>query len=60
MPTPAEPATMELVQTLPLKRTPGPRDHLAIHHQHRRLFVANLSKRPPPCLHGPVPALKMQ
>src|SRR5262245_23761059 len=39
----AEPATLELVQTIPLQGAPGRLDHLAIDRQHARLFVANLS-----------------
>src|SRR5262245_55410367 len=43
-PAPAgEPATLKLVQTIPLKGTPGRLDHLAIDRKHARLFVANLS-----------------
>ena len=39
----ADPATLELVQTIPLKGAPGRLDHLAIDNKHGRLFVANLS-----------------
>jgi DNA-binding beta-propeller fold protein YncE len=39
----AEPDTLELVQTIPLKGAPGRLDHLAIDSKHARLFVANLS-----------------
>src|SRR5260370_34781213 len=39
----AEPATLELVQTIALKGAPGRLDHLAIDTRHGRLFVANLS-----------------
>jgi DNA-binding beta-propeller fold protein YncE len=39
----AEPATLELVQTIPLKGAAGRLDHLAIDRKHGRLFVANLS-----------------
>jgi DNA-binding beta-propeller fold protein YncE len=38
-----EPASLELVQTIPLKGAPGRLDHMAIDRQHARLFVANLS-----------------
>jgi DNA-binding beta-propeller fold protein YncE len=38
-----EPASLELVQTIPLKGAPGRLDHMAIDHKHARLFVANLS-----------------
>jgi DNA-binding beta-propeller fold protein YncE len=38
-----EPATLKLVQTIPLKGAPGRLDHLAIDRKHARLFVANLS-----------------
>lgn len=38
-----EPATLELLQTIPLKGAPGRLDHLAIDSKHARLFVANLS-----------------
>src|SRR5579884_2894520 len=41
--TAAEPATLELLQTIPLKGKPGRLDHLAIDSKHSRLFVANLS-----------------
>jgi DNA-binding beta-propeller fold protein YncE len=39
----AESATLELLQTIPLKGAPGRLDHLAIDSKHARLFVANLS-----------------
>ena len=39
----AEPATLELVQTIPLKGAAGRLDHLAIDTKHGRLFIANLS-----------------
>jgi DNA-binding beta-propeller fold protein YncE len=39
----AEPATLELLQTIPLKGAAGRLDHLAIDGKHARLFVANLS-----------------
>jgi DNA-binding beta-propeller fold protein YncE len=39
----AEPATLELIQTIPLKGAPGRLDHAAIDSKHGRLFVANLS-----------------
>jgi DNA-binding beta-propeller fold protein YncE len=43
-PTPAaEPATLQLVQTIPLKGAAGRLDHAAIDREHARLFVANLS-----------------
>jgi DNA-binding beta-propeller fold protein YncE len=43
-PAPAgEPATLKLVQTIPLKGAPGRLDHLAIDNKHARLFVASLS-----------------
>jgi DNA-binding beta-propeller fold protein YncE len=38
----AEPSTLKLLQTIPLKGTPGRLDHLAIDSEHARLFVANL------------------
>jgi DNA-binding beta-propeller fold protein YncE len=38
----AEPATLRLVQTIPLKGMFGRLDHLAIDSKHARLFVANL------------------
>jgi hypothetical protein len=41
--TTAEPATLELLQTIPLKGVAGRLDHLAIDGKHARLFVANLS-----------------
>ena len=39
----AEPATLELLQTIPLKGAPGRLDHMAIDSKNDRLFVANLS-----------------
>ncbi|HZT81549.1 MAG TPA: hypothetical protein VFA26_15085 [Gemmataceae bacterium] len=43
-PTPAaEPATLKLVQAIPLKGVAGRLDHAAIDSRHGRLFVANLS-----------------
>lgn len=39
----AEPVTLELVGTIPLKGAAGRLDHLAIDGKHGRLFVANLS-----------------
>src|SRR5260370_18364021 len=39
----AEPATLELVQTIPLKGAPGRLDHLALDTKDNRLFIANLS-----------------
>jgi DNA-binding beta-propeller fold protein YncE len=39
----ADPATLELLQTIPLKGAPGRLDHLAIDGKNARLFVANLS-----------------
>jgi YVTN family beta-propeller protein len=39
----AEPRSLELVQTIPLKGAPGRLDHLAIDTKGGRLFVANLS-----------------
>jgi DNA-binding beta-propeller fold protein YncE len=39
----AEPATLELLQTISLKGTAGRLDHMAIDSKHARLFVANLS-----------------
>jgi DNA-binding beta-propeller fold protein YncE len=39
----AEPATLELLQTIPLKGAAGRLDHLAIDTRNGRLFVANLS-----------------
>src|SRR5437764_4113931 len=39
----AEPATLKLVQSIPLKGAAGRLDHLAIDRKHARLFVANLS-----------------
>src|SRR5215469_15261508 len=41
--TAAEPATLELLQTISLKGAPGRLDHMAIDSKHSRLFVANLS-----------------
>lgn len=42
-PVAAEPATLQLLQTIPLKGAPGRLDHLAIDSKQSRLFVANLS-----------------
>jgi DNA-binding beta-propeller fold protein YncE len=39
----AEPATLELLQTIPLKGAVGRLDHMAIDSKHARLFVPNLS-----------------
>jgi DNA-binding beta-propeller fold protein YncE len=39
----AEPATLELLQTIPLKGATGRLDHMAIDSKNGRLFVANLS-----------------
>jgi DNA-binding beta-propeller fold protein YncE len=39
----ADPTTLELVQTIPLKGTTGRLDHVAIDGKHSRLLVANLS-----------------
>jgi DNA-binding beta-propeller fold protein YncE len=39
----AEPASLKLVQTIPLKGAPGRVDHMAVDARHGRLFVANLS-----------------
>jgi DNA-binding beta-propeller fold protein YncE len=39
----AEPVSLKLVQTIPLKGAPGRLDHVAIDSTHGRLFVANLS-----------------
>ncbi len=39
----AEPATLELLQTIPLKGASGRLDHMAIDSKHGQLFVANLS-----------------
>ena len=39
----AAPATLDLIETIPLKGVPGRRDHLAIDTKGNRLFVANLS-----------------
>jgi len=41
--TAVEPATLELLQTIPLKGAAGRLDHVAIDRAHARLFVANLS-----------------
>lgn len=41
--TAAEPATLELLQTISLKGVAGRLDHMAIDREHSRLFVANLS-----------------
>jgi hypothetical protein len=38
-----EPASLKLVQTIPLKGAPGRLDHMAVDNKHGRLFVANLS-----------------
>jgi hypothetical protein len=38
-----EPATLQLLQTIPLKGAAGRLDHMAIDGKHARLFVANLS-----------------
>jgi DNA-binding beta-propeller fold protein YncE len=38
-----KPATLELIQTIPLKGAPGRLDHAAIDSKNGRLFVANLS-----------------
>ena len=38
-----EPATLKLIQTIPLKGAPGRLDHFAIDGTHARLFIANLS-----------------
>jgi DNA-binding beta-propeller fold protein YncE len=43
VPAAAGPATLELVQTIPLKGAPGRLDHLALDTKGNRLFVANLS-----------------
>jgi DNA-binding beta-propeller fold protein YncE len=40
---PAEPATLQLLQTIQLKGAAGRLDHMAIDSKHGRLFVANLS-----------------
>jgi DNA-binding beta-propeller fold protein YncE len=40
---PAEPQTLELVQTIPLKGPDGRLDHLALDARHGRLFVANMA-----------------
>jgi DNA-binding beta-propeller fold protein YncE len=39
----AEPATLELLQTIPLKGKAGRLDHVALDAKHGRLFIANLS-----------------
>jgi hypothetical protein len=39
----AEPPTLELLQTIPLKGAAGRLDHLAIDNKGARLFIANLS-----------------
>jgi DNA-binding beta-propeller fold protein YncE len=39
----AEPISLKLVQTIPLKGAPGRVDHMAMDTRHGRLFVANLS-----------------
>jgi hypothetical protein len=39
----AEPTTLKLLQTIPLKGAPGRLDHMAIDGKGGRLFVANLS-----------------
>src|SRR6516162_4211571 len=41
--TAAEPMTLKLLQTIPLKGAPGRLDHMAIDSKGGRLFVANLS-----------------
>lgn len=41
--TAAEPAALELLQTIPLKGKAGRLDHLALDAKHDRLFIANLS-----------------
>src|SRR5947209_15467054 len=38
-----EPTSLRLVQTIPLKGASGRLDHMAVDHEHGRLFVANLS-----------------
>jgi hypothetical protein len=38
-----EPASLRLVQTIPLKGVAGRLDHMAVDNRHGRLFVANLS-----------------
>jgi DNA-binding beta-propeller fold protein YncE len=38
-----EPASLRLVQTIPLKGAPGRVDHMAVDNEHGRLLVANLS-----------------
>ena len=38
-----EPASLRLIQTIPLKGAAGRVDHMAVDNQHGRLFVANLS-----------------
>src|SRR5438552_18027429 len=42
-PAAADPAPLELVQTIPLKGAPGRLDHLALDAKGGRLFIANLS-----------------
>lgn len=42
-PAAAEPASLELVQTIPLKGAAGRLDHLALDAKGNRLFIANLS-----------------
>src|SRR5689334_14481732 len=39
----AEPASLRLIQTIPLKGVAGRLDHMAVDNRHGRLFVANLS-----------------
>src|SRR6516165_7813949 len=41
--TAAEPKSLQLLRTIPLKGAAGRLDHLAIDSKHARLFVANLS-----------------
>jgi DNA-binding beta-propeller fold protein YncE len=41
--TAAEPAALELLQTIPLQGPSGRLDHLAIDSEHARLFVANMA-----------------
>jgi DNA-binding beta-propeller fold protein YncE len=38
-----DPASLRLIQTIPLKGEPGRLDHMAVDNEHGRLFVANLS-----------------
>src|SRR4051794_11150224 len=38
-----EPATLQLVKTIPLNGAAGRLDHMAIDAKHKRLFIANLS-----------------